>query len=407
LKGLRLAAILALASLVSGCGHSTAIDGGTDVAQTPPCEEDLAPHPEDMRGADLEPEPPCYLFQPPTTMPLGFQEGFLFAADFDRDGNLDIATQSRVSDFETALIVLWGDGHGSFPTRSTISDVKNEEEVIEDVADVDGDGWPDLVTQRFTSFLNKHDRTFQRVRPRAVTYLASSMVVEDLNHDGIPDVVVWPSGGPDPRPVSSYLGKGDGTFDFFWQSADTWQVADPMVGADVNCDGNFDLVLQARAEAQVVVMLGDGHGRFVRSGAYDFLGSTMFVADVTDDGIPDLLLGYGGGVECPMGSLVVAPGVRPAGFSTGSAFPTGGAAVVTRLADLTLDGRLDAISVDDCTNQVTVTPGLGGGAFGPPTACQNGVNPPRDVVVGDFNNDGRPDLVTANMNNTLSIWLHR
>lgn len=65
------------------------------------------------------------------------------------------------------------------------------------------------------------------------------------------------------------------------------------------------------------------------------------------------------------------------------------------VADLNNDGIPDLASADYSSNDVAVRLGLGGGAFAGVTTYATG-NGPFTVMTGDFNNDGRLDLVSAN-----------
>src|SRR6185503_12092751 len=65
-------------------------------------------------------------------------------------------------------------------------------------------------------------------------------------------------------------------------------------------------------------------------------------------------------------------------------------------ADLNNDGHLDLVTPSYHTNKVSILLGDGQGGFGDATFFDVG-NLPRSVAVGDFNEDGKLDLTTANM----------
>ena len=99
----------------------------------------------------------------------------------------------------------------------------------------------------------------------------------------------------------------------------------------------------------------------------------------------------------------------PASFAPLATYPTGGSIslrVVT--GDLNGDGRLDAVTVNITSNNVSVFLGNGAGAFG--TATRYAVAPDGTQVQGlalvDVNADGKLDIVTANNgNSTVSVLL--
>ncbi len=74
-------------------------------------------------------------------------------------------------------------------------------------------------------------------------------------------------------------------------------------------------------------------------------------------------------------------------------------------ADITRDGVGDAIVADRSNATVSVLAGAPGGTFGPPTATAVGTLP-EAVAVGDFNGDGHPDVATANYSGTISVALN-
>jgi len=137
--------------------------------------------------------------------PLALSVGALAAADFDRDGRLDVFVGGRVVP-----------GHYPLPARSAL--LVNRDGKFEDVtdmlapglrtlglvtsalwSDVDGDGWMDLVVAlewgRVAYFHNRHGQGFDDWSDQAGFAAAgtgwwSSLAAADFNHDGRPDFVV-------------------------------------------------------------------------------------------------------------------------------------------------------------------------------------------------------------------------
>jgi hypothetical protein len=88
---------------------------------------------------------------------------------------------------------------------------------------------------------------------------------------------------------------------------------------------------------------------------------------------------------------------------TQSTAPYYGAFSITT-ADFNRDGRLDVAVVFD--NGFTVSLGNGDGTFGQPTPYYDTDSAIIDfIAAGDFNNDGKIDLVTANGYNSVSVYL--
>ena len=69
--------------------------------------------------------------------------------------------------------------------------------------------------------------------------------------------------------------------------------------------------------------------------------------------------------------------------------------------DFDLDGKVDFVTSNSATSNVTARLGNGDGTF---KAAQNFAagSVPTGMVIGDFNNDGKPDVVVADFGNTVT-----
>jgi hypothetical protein len=132
---------------------------------------------------------------------------------------------------------------------------------------------------------------------------STSIQVVDVNRDGIPDVIVANQcdiyGNCPPNSVSILLGNGDGTF----QQAQLYAVpgfsATSVAVADVNADGAPDLVVSVGSSLDfaqlgtVYVLLGNGDATFQSAQPYDSggaLANSVEIADVNGDGNPDIVV---------------------------------------------------------------------------------------------------------------------
>ncbi len=242
----------------------------------------------------------------------------LAVADLNGDGKPDIVVANWCGNNAcvNGVWVLLGNGDGTFQTAVSY-DSGGILTASVAVADVNGDGIPDVITEGCNGqdgcptvagvLLGNGDGTFQP----AVTYAESgvgdmSVTVGDLNGDGIPDLVAANCGasqgcglGAPEGVVGVLLGNGDGTF----QGAMTYYAGglgtNTAVLADVNGDGYLDIIALNNAGSGVLaVLLGNGNGSFQGpmtfsagpGGAVENNAQSLVVADVNGDGKPDVIL---------------------------------------------------------------------------------------------------------------------
>lgn len=140
-----------------------------------------------------------------TNVPTQFFGATVLATgDFNHDGYADIVVGGFDSDFANALTVFLGDGDGHFSARpifacsSEIGSFCPASAMQLVVADFNGDGHLDLLTDNYDLFLGKGDGTFIQsdhfnVFPIAPDFVYSrEMHVADVNGDGAPDIIATP-----------------------------------------------------------------------------------------------------------------------------------------------------------------------------------------------------------------------
>ncbi|HXC00962.1 MAG TPA: Ig-like domain repeat protein [Terriglobales bacterium] len=309
------------------------------------------------------------------------------------------------------------------------------------VADVNGDGKPDLIVANCVPngtgdcrtygdnadglvavLLGNGDGTFQP----PVTYDsggadATAVVVADVNGDGKPDLVVancGPSGSdscantPLDGVVTVLLGNGDGTF----QPAVTYSSgglsADYVAVADVNGDGKLDILVASyfdtyynSTSGMVGVLLGNGDGTFQPTVAYHTGGigaTSVAVSDVNGDHKPDLLVAN---MSCQpnqgnSGCAAVMLGNGDGTFQAPVIYNPGpGETTALAVADVNGDGKPDLLVTNWCVfclNTVGVLFGNGDGTFQPAVTYPTGGYGAWSITVADVNRDGNPDLLVAN-----------
>ncbi len=358
------------------------------------------------------------LFLPAVTYDSGglscYGQGIPFrwvaVADVNGDGKPDVVVTGCGSD---TVSVLLGNGDGTLQGAVTYASGGQAPQAIA-IADVNGDGKPDILVANNGSstvgvLLGNGDGTFQP----AVTYDSggppADLVVADVNRDGKPDLVVttcstdgcFDQGGS----VAVLLGNGDGTF----QPPVTFSAGIPtsVAVADVNGDGIPDVVVgNWDNPGTVAVLLGKGDGTFKAAVTYDSGGleaTSIAIADVNGDNKPDLLVANwcGSAINCEDGSVGVLLGNGDGTFQATVAYDSGGGqASAVAVADVNGDGKPDlAVANWDSGSwdDVSVLLGNGDGTFQPALAYGSGAVMPAPVVMADLNGDGLPDLVVGNL----------
>ena len=294
------------------------------------------------------------------------------------------------------------------------------------VADVNGDGKPDIVvannsTNSVCVLLGNGDGTFQAaVSYGSGGYNPDSVAVADVNGDGKPDLVVANlcanvgnvctgiQGS-----VGVLLGNGDGTFQAAVSYVSGATYARSVAVADVNGDGIPDILVANSAtpgnplSGSVGVLLGNGDGTFqavVSYGSGGYNGLSVAVADVNGDGKPDLLVANECvDSNCATGSMGVLLGNGDGTFQAAVSYGSGGVgATSVAVVDVNGDGKLDLLVANTNVNNnngngvVGVLLGNGDGTFQAAVSYSSGGVGATSVAVADVNGDGKLDLVVAN-----------
>jgi hypothetical protein len=224
-------------------------------------------------------------FGAPTVTKLNARPQELQVADLNGDGISDVAlvTNPQIPGTEDGLWVFLGTKDG--PLKSAFSVALHEESSGIFLADFDGDGQLDLAVSTYSSifrvFRGRGDGTFEE--PRVVCRCDVSLVA-DFNGDHLPDLVVR-----DGMNAAVRMNRGDGRFGppvtFSGQA-----YREVTSTADLNGDGIPDLIFANRREHGISIYPGNGDGTFRPPGSLE-TGEihAIRIADMDGDGLPDLL----------------------------------------------------------------------------------------------------------------------
>jgi hypothetical protein len=160
------------------------------------------------------------------------------AGDFNGDGKLDLAVMNWGAENVTILL---GNGDGTFTvtaTPGTPNTINGPSPIV--AADFNGDGNLDLAVSGFgsgtlTILLGNGNGTFTAAAYQYPVEFSESLAVGDFNGDGIPDLAN----------VGVYLGKGDGTFTASNNSIPSASSPSGVAVGDFNGDGISDIAIAA------------------------------------------------------------------------------------------------------------------------------------------------------------------
>jgi hypothetical protein len=287
----------------------------------------------------------------------GAQPNSIVAADFDADGDADLATANVSSD---NVQVLRNNGSGNFlPLSAGPEDVGDNPTWLA-AADLDGDEDVDLAVVNQDSddvsiLRNKGNGRFIKDTREGVGDGPRRLVIADFNGDSRPDLAVANSFD---GTVTLLRNVGFGFFVFFSQSPIVGASApSAIVAPDLDGDGKLDLAFTNSGTANVSVFRGLGGGRFrERSTSPEGIGGgltplALTAADFDVDGAQDLAVAVSGSDQVAIlrntgsGNLSLTP-TSPV---TVGDFPLDIAA-----ADLDGDSDLDLATPNGLGDNVTI-----------------------------------------------------
>ncbi len=363
------------------------------------------------------------------TFATGQSPRFVTVAEINGDGKPDLIVANYFDNTVSVLLNITAPGATtpSFAAQRIVTTGLSPRSVT--AADVNDDGKPDLIVANFDGstvsvMLNTTPPgatapSFATQQTFATGSTPVFVTVADVNGDGKPDLILSNDNDKTVSVLLNSTASGAATPSFAAQQTfATGSGAQSVTTTDVNGDGKLDLIVANEGGNTVSVLLnttapGAAAPSYAAQQTFATGTTPYFVTatDVNGDGKPDLIVANFGGNTVSVLLNTTAPGAATPSFAAQQTFATGSSPASVTVADVNGDGKPDLIvaNATDSTVSVllnTTAPGATTPSFATQQTFATGVGP-QSVTVANVNGDGKPDLIVANFNdNTISVLLN-
>lgn len=324
--------------------------------------------------------------------------------DLNGDGNQDLAV-TTLTKLGGNLHILLGSGKGTFSPglEKTLPGTP----LMVKAADFDRDGDKDLAVlqpekAKISVLINDGAANFSFSPEIEVGSYAINMAVGDGNGDATPDLTVIHQ--KTDSKIHQYLGRGDGQFKP-GTPLELPKGTEPfgLVFGDVTGEGLLDIILTDLANARLIILEAKKGGGYdsPRTVACGKAPVAVEIGDLNGDKRDDLVVSNLGD-----GNMTLLKAKAGGGFDA-STISSEGAPTNTLIADVTGDGFTDLIACAGGRASISIFSGKLGGTLDKELQMSASGLPGRPLV-GDVNKDNEPDLLVTGFGlGKISLYLGR
>lgn len=361
-----------------------------------------------LAGAELPAVAQTLTFQPAVSYATGTHPYAAAVGDLNNDTYPDIVVANSNSN---SISVFLNQQNGTFAAVPGGFSIGNTPRSVV-LADFNGDGKLDVATANYGTSkvgvrLGNGNGTFQDNTQYLVGGQPTTIATGLVNSDDVLDIVTVGTAGT----LNVLKGNGDGTFQSVFSSTGG-DAATSLVLSDFDKDGILDAAYASNVTDRITLRFGIGDGTFEAiNEAADYVSLpnggalSLRTTDLNRDTISDFVTANAGNGAIGGSSFRQGNGLGQ--FPNGTDNTLGIVPVAVETADLNGDGYPEAIFANSAQGKVSIGVGDESGAFS--LSLQNfavgsGVN---HVAVGDFDKDGRLDIVAVNYDaNSISVLIN-
>ncbi|MGD0038316.1 MAG: FG-GAP-like repeat-containing protein, partial [Bacteroidota bacterium] len=332
-------------------------------------------------------------------------------ADVDGDGKPDLVVANSYNNSVSVYRNTSTNGNISFASRIDFAVGNNPNRVV--IGDIDGDGIPDIAVA------NQGSNTISVLRNLSTSGNISfaskvdinvwggtiGLAIGDIDGDGKLDLAVTGTGNNAVLVCRNVSTAGNISFSPILSFTTGFNPQEVIIG-DVDGDGLSDLVVTNQSSNTVSVLRNTGNITFApKVDLTTGIGpNCVAMGDMDGDGLPDIAVTNSNG-----NTISIFWNKSTSGnisFSSKTDFTTDNNPYGIKISDMDGDGKLDLVVADQSSSSVSVYKNIGSSgniSFAAKVDFGTGNNP-MGIVLSDVDGDGKPDILVTNQNsNTVSV----